>query len=60
MKIKIVGALPQMLKDLGVKPGDKFDAEPAPNTTLGAVMFKVNVDGELQWATVWPENFKKI
>ena len=60
MKIKLVGALPQMLKDMGLKPGDKFEAQPAEYSRLGAVTVKVPIDDEIQIATIWPENFKKI
>lgn len=60
MKIKLTGALPTRLKDLNLKPGDKFDAEPAPNTKLGAVQFNVEVDDEFHIVTVYPENFIKL
>lgn len=60
MKIKLVGALPERLRDLGIKPGDRFDAEPAPNTRLGAVRFNVEKDDEFHICTVWPENFVKL
>jgi len=60
MKIKLVGALPQMLRDMGLKPGECYEAEPAPFTTLGAVQFKIVRNGEEEFATVWPENYKKI
>ena len=60
MKIKLVGALPQKLKDLGLTPGEIFYAEPAPNTKLGAVRFLIFKDDEWQFVTVYPENFKKL
>lgn len=59
MKIKLVGALPRELKDLGLKPGDQFDAQPAENTTLKAVQFFVWADEKFK-CTVWPENYVEI
>lgn len=60
MKIKLVGALPRQLRDMGLKPGDKFDASPAENTRYNAVRFKVMVGDEEQVATVYQENYKEI
>ena len=60
MKIKLVGALSARLRDLKLKPGDKFEAEPAPNTNLGAVQFQVEIDDEFHVCTVWPQNYIKI
>jgi putative lipoic acid-binding regulatory protein len=60
MKIKLVGALPRQLRDMGLKAGDKFDASPAENTRYNAVRFKVMVGEEEQVATVYQENYKEI
>lgn len=60
MKIKLVGALPRQLRDMGLKAGDKFDAAPAENTRYNAVRFKVVVGEEEQVATVYQENYKEI
>jgi hypothetical protein len=60
MKIKLVGALPQQLKDLGLKPGDKFNAELAENGKYGAALIRPEFEGETVVATVYQENYKKI
>jgi hypothetical protein len=60
MKIELVGILSQELKDLKLKPGYRFDAEPAPGTRIGAMRFQTNVQGQMQYATVFPGNFKKV
>jgi hypothetical protein len=60
MLIKLVGALPTRLKDLNLKPGDKFNAEPAPNTNQDAVQFQVTIDDEFHICTVWPYNYVRI
>jgi hypothetical protein len=60
MRIKLVGALSRDLKDLKLKPGDKFEAYPAENTNLAAVQVKLMVDGSPTIATIYPENFVKI
>ena len=60
MIIKLVGALPRELKDAGLKPGDKLKAEPAENSTLGAVKIKIWKEEADYIATVWPQNYIKI
>jgi len=61
MLIKLVGALPTRLKDLNLKPGDKFTAEPSPNpTNFGAVQFEVEIDDEYHICTVNEYNYVKI
>ena len=60
MRIKLVGALPRELRDLGLKVEDKFEAYPAENTSLAAVQVKLLIDGATQVATIYPENFVKI
>lgn len=60
MRIKLVGALPRELKDMGFEPGNQFDAAPAVNTRLNAVQVRIQKDGEIQVATIYPENYKKI
>jgi hypothetical protein len=60
MLIKLTGALPARLKDLKLKAGDKFNAQPAPNGYLGAVQFQVEIDDEFHIVTVNPENYIKI
>ncbi len=57
MKIKLVGALPRELKDLGLKPGQTFDASPAEKTNTRAVQFFIWREEENCKCTVWPENF---
>lgn len=60
MRIKLFGALPTALKDLGLKAGDIVDAYPIEGTIKDTMQFKMHVDGEPQVATVYPENYKKI
>jgi hypothetical protein len=60
MTIKLEGALPRELKDLGLKPGDLFDAFPAENTNTRAVRFFIRRDDENCICTIWPENFSVI
>lgn len=60
MEIKLVGALPTRLKDLNLKPGDKFNAQPSENSKLGAVQFQVEIDDEFHICTVWPQNYVKL
>ena len=60
MKIKLTGALPRQLKEMGLKPGEKFEAMPAENTRLGAMRFKVMVGDEEQVATVYKENYIEL
>jgi len=60
MIIKLVGALPTRLKDLNLKPGDKFNAQPAPNTHLEAVQFQVEIDDEYHIVTVNKYNYVQI
>lgn len=59
MRIKLTGALPEELRDMGFKSGDKHEAYPSENTSLGAVEIKTFVDGKENIATVYPENFIK-
>ncbi len=61
MKIKIKGPLPDHVADMGVKPGQKYDAEPSPNTRLDAVRIKVlQESGSFLWCTILPRNYEKI
>jgi hypothetical protein len=60
MKIKLTGALPRQLKEMGLKAGEKFDASPAENTRYKAMQFKVLVGDEEQVATVYQENYVQI
>jgi hypothetical protein len=61
MKIKIIGTLPDHVTDMGVKPGQTYDAEPTPNTRLDAVRFKVlKESGSFEWCTLMPKNYRKI
>jgi hypothetical protein len=59
MRIKLVGALPEELRDMGFKPGEKHEAWPSEKTRLGAVEIQITVDGAPAIATVYPENFVK-
>ena len=45
---------------MGLKPGDKFEAEPAENTRYDALRFRVMVGDEEQIATVYRENYVLI
>lgn len=61
MKIKITGPLPEHVADLGVRPGQKYDAEPSPNTRLDAVRIRViRESGFFEWCTLLPKNYEKI
>jgi len=61
MKIKIKGPLPDHVADLGVKPGQKYDAEPSPNTRLDAVRIKViRESGSFEWCTLLPKKYERI
>lgn len=61
MKVKIKGKLPDHVKDMGVKQGQVYDAEPCPNTRLEAVRFIViDQEGEPEWCTVLPSNYVKL
>lgn len=60
MKIELIGDLPDHLRDIGLKRGDRFEAEPAINTRLDAVRFMVEIDDALYQVTVLPKNYKKI
>ena len=61
MKIKIIGPLPEHVADLGVKPGQKYEAEPSPNTRLDAVRIKViRESGSFEWCTLLPKNYEKL
>lgn len=61
MEIKLKGKLPERLRDLMLKPGDKFNAEPSPVAAKkGAVRFKHEIDDEFHIVTVWPRNYEKL
>ncbi len=60
MKIKVKGKLPSHVKDLGVKPGQTYDAFSAVGTRLDAVSFTLEKDGELIICTLLPLNYEKI
>jgi len=61
MKIKIRPNLPEKAIDMGVKPGEIYDAEEAPGTVKGAIRFKViDEDGDAQWCTLKPQNFYRL
>lgn len=60
MKIELVGTLPDHLKDIGLKKGDRFEAEQATNTRLDAVRFMVEVENSVYCVTVLPKNYRKI
>lgn len=60
MIIKLIGALPPRLKDMKLKPGDKFNVEPMPGTNQGAVQFQLEIDDEFHICTVWPQNYIQI
>jgi len=60
MKIKLVGALPLKLRDLGLKTGDIYNARQAENGKYGAAIIQVDKEGEDFIATVYQENYKKV
>lgn len=61
MKVKIRGKLPDHVKDMGVRNGQIYDAEPCPNTRLEAVRFLIfDEDYEPVWCTVLPANYVKL
>lgn len=57
MKIKLVGALPRVLKDYGFKPGQIWYAEPSLSGKYESVIIKISVDDEVCVATVYKENY---
>lgn len=63
MKIRIIhgyDGLPEHVRDMGVKVGEEYDAEPVPGSRLDAVRFKVIVDDDPEYCMVMPKNYKKI
>lgn len=61
MKVKIKGKLPEHVKDMGVRHGQVYDAEPCPSTRLDAVRFIViDDDGTPEWCTVLPNNYTRL
>jgi hypothetical protein len=60
MRIKLFGALPEELRDMGFKHGDKVDAFPLEGSKIGTMQFKVWVDGQVQLASVSEQNYKKL
>ena len=59
MRIKLVGALPEQLRDLGFKAGDKVDAYELEGSKIGTMQFKVWVYGQEQLASVTDLNYVK-
>jgi hypothetical protein len=58
MDIKLVGALPIELRQLGLKPGDKFqEVETAWGHRKGAVVIRFTFDDLPAQAVVYPENY---
>jgi hypothetical protein len=60
MIIRIKGKLPDHIWDMGVRPGQRYDAHVAPDTNLDARRFIVVVDGQQQYCTVFPKNYDEI
>lgn len=60
MRIRIIGKLPDHVKDMGVKVNQVYDAHEAPDTTLDARRFRVVKDGQEQYCTVLPANYKEV
>lgn len=61
MRIEVIGPVPDHVADLGVKPKQVYDAEPALNTRLDAIRIKVMDDnGSFQWCTLLPKNYRQI
>jgi hypothetical protein len=58
MDIKLVGALPRQLRELGLKTGDRFqDVPPAPGHREGAVWVRFMNDDAECTAIVYRENY---
>lgn len=57
MRIKLFGALPQPLKDMGLKSGDIVDAYPIEGSIRDTMQFIMHVYGQPQVVTVYPENY---
>lgn len=61
LNIKLVGALPIQLRELGLKPGDRFqNVEKAEGHREGAVKVRFIFDDNENVAIVYPENYVKI
>lgn len=52
--------LPEHVRDMGVRPGQKYDAMPAMGTRLKALSFQVMKDGHFEWCTVMPKNYRVL
>jgi hypothetical protein len=61
MDIKLTGALPRQLRELGLKAGDKFqNVEPADGHRKGAVRIRFMFDDAENVAVVYPENYERL
>lgn len=60
MTIKITGALPTQLKDVGIKPGMIFNSVPAESTILGARKITWQFNDEYLDVVIYPENYFKV
>lgn len=59
MDIRLTGALPRILRELGLKAGDRFqNVEPAEGHRKGAVKIRFMFDDEENVAVVYPENYE--
>jgi hypothetical protein len=59
MDIRLTGALPRQLRELGLKSGDRFqNVEPAEGHRKGAVKIRFMFDDEENVAVVYPENYE--
>lgn len=60
MNIRLVGALPRQLKEVGLKPGDRFqDVQLAEGHRKGAVKVRFLNGDEENVAVIYPENYEK-
>ena len=60
MKIKLKNNLPEHIMDMGVKPGEVYDALPLPESRLDALRFRIFRDGKEEWCTVWKAHYEKV
>ena len=59
MDIRLTGALPRILRELGLKAGDRFqNVEAAEGHRKGAVKIRFMFDDEENVAVVYPENYE--
>lgn len=60
MIIELKGKLPKSLQYLGLKPGQRFNAQRAENTSYDAVRFQIEYEDEWIQITIQPKNYKEV